>query len=210
MKFWLVAGARMYELQQRHPCRGLVGKDGRMTGHIVHFDAPDLEGLITVEREFAVATADGTDEEALEALSKLLQRVREAFQMDVVFVSEFVAKRRVFRHVSAGGSDAELVQVGASEPLEETYCHAVVEGRLPRAIRNARAMPAARRLKATEKLAIGSHLAAPIRLRNGKVYGTICCFSHGLREQLGEKDAEALASVAKLVAAMLERNSEVH
>lgn len=181
-----------------------------MAAHIVHFDAPDLEGLTAVEREFAVATADGTDEEALEALSQLLRRVREAFQMDVVFVSEFVGDRRVFRHVDAGRADADLVKVGASEPLEETYCQAVVEGRLPRAIRNARAVPAARRLKATEKLAVGAHLAAPVVLRNGRVYGTICCFSHGMREELGEKDAEALQSIARLVAAMVERRSEVH
>jgi GAF domain-containing protein len=183
-----------------------VGIIDSMTDRIVQFDVPDLEGLATVEREFAVATADGSDEDALEAVSKLLRRVRQAFQMDVVFVSEFVGDRRVFRHVDSAWGDLDLVQVGGSDPLEETYCQAVVEGRLPAVIRNARAIPAARRLKATQRLAIGSHLSAPIRLRDGQVYGTICCFSHGLREQLGDKDAQALQSIARLVAQALERS----
>jgi GAF domain-containing protein len=182
----------------------------RGTPDIVQFNVPDLEGLTAVERAFAVATADGTNEDQLVHLSNLLRRVREAFHMDVVFVSEFVGLRRVFRHVSARKADANLIHEGESEPLEQTYCAAIVEGRLPRAIRNARAIPEARRLKATERLAIGSHLAVPIVLRDGKVYGTICCFSHGVREELGEKHVEQLQAVARLVAQALERKAETH
>lgn len=171
----------------------------------VFFNVPDLEGLASIEREFVLATADGTDDSALRAISRLLQRVRESWRMDVAFVSEFTGGRRVFRHVDSAWDDLDLVRVGASDPLEETLCQQVVEGRLPPAIRNARALPADRRTPAMRKLAIGAHLSVPIVLGDGRVYGTICCFSHEVRERLGHRDAEALQSVARMVATVLER-----
>ena len=174
-------------------------------GDTIFFNVPDLEGLASVEREFAVATADGTEEERLEALSRLLRRVREAFRMDVVFVSEFSHGRRVFRHVDSQWGDLDDVRPGASDPLEETFCQAVVEGRLPAAVRNARALAPERRPPAMQRLAVGSYLTAPIVLSDGSVFGTICCFSHGVREDLGDRQEEALKSVARLVATAVER-----
>lgn len=173
---------------------------------VVRFNVPDLEGLTAVEREFAVATADGTDEDRLEALSRLLRRVREAFHMDVVFVSEFVGGRRVFRHVDAAWPGTEVVQAGASDPLEQSFCKQVVDGRLPRVIANARADPRTAHLEATRRADIGAHLSVPIVLRSGQVFGTLCCFSHSGQPALSEKDADALQSIARLVAASIDSN----
>ena len=175
-------------------------------GDTILFNIPDLEGLASIEREFAIATADGTEDQHLQALSRLLKRVREAFRMDVVFVSEFSRGRRVFRHVDSAWGDLDLVRPGDSDPLEETVCQAVVEGRLPAAVRNARAIAPERRPPAMRKLAMGSYLTAPIVLSDGTVYGTICCFSHGIREDLGERQEEAMQSVARVVATSIERN----
>jgi GAF domain-containing protein len=173
-----------------------------MESDVVHFNVPDLEGLVTIERDFAIATADGTEEDRLEALSKLLRRVREAFHMDVVFVSEFVGGRRVFRHVDAQpGSD--LVKAGASDPLEESFCKQVVDGRLPQVIADVRTHPLTARQKPAREGAIGAHLSVPVLLASGQVFGTLCCFSRAPRPELAARDAEALQSIAKLVAASL-------
>lgn len=174
-------------------------------GDVIHFDVPDLEGLATVEKEFVVATADGSDEQRLAALTRLLRKVREALHMDVVFVSEFVHGRRVFRHVDARAGEPDVVAVGGSDPLEESFCLRVVDGRLPRAIGNARSHPQASRMPATHKVGIGAHLSVPVVLSDGRVFGTLCCFSHRAQPGLGDREASALQSVARLVASTIER-----
>jgi GAF domain-containing protein len=178
-----------------------------MESDVVHFNVPDLEGLSTIEREFAVATADGTEEERLATLSALLRRVREVFQMDVVFVSEFVGGRRVFRHVDARPGH-ELVKAGASDPLEESFCQQVVDGRLPQVITDVRAHPKASRMKLPPDMRIGGHLSVPIVLATGQVFGTLCCFSEAAKPALQQRDAQALQSIAKLVAASIEKQPQ--
>ena len=98
---------------------------------------------LTVEvSELLVATADESDELVDRSVSKVLQMLRERMQMDVVFVSEFVEGRRVFRQVATSDRDGP-VQPGASDPLEETWCQRVVDGRLPQFIADAAANPTA-------------------------------------------------------------------
>jgi GAF domain-containing protein len=56
---------------------------------------------------------------------------------------------------------------------------------------------------------LGAHLSVPILLADGKVYGTLCCFSHQPKPTLGNDDADALRSVAQLVATGIQRNGEL-
>jgi GAF domain-containing protein len=167
------------------------------------FQGEDLEGLSAVERQFLVTTA-GEAGHGHSAISRMLEVVRQHFAMDVAFVSEFTEGRRVFRHVLADGRDTDLVAVGAFDPLEESYCQRVVDGRLPEVITDATAHPAASLLPATEGAGVGAHLSVPVLLEGGTVYGTLCCFSHKPKPHLKESDARTLRSVAKLVAAAIE------
>ena len=50
--------------------------------------------------------------------------------LQVVFVSEFVDGRRVFRHIESQSS-ALRIQRGQSAPLEQTICQRILDGRLP-------------------------------------------------------------------------------
>jgi GAF domain-containing protein len=156
---------------------------------------------------YAVATADGTEEEQLRALSALLHSIRTQLKMDVVFVSEFTGGRRVFRHVDAAAGPGCCVQVGGSDPLEDSYCQRVVDGRLPQVMRDARQVPAAAELPATEAVGVGGHLSVPIVLKDGRVFGTVCCFSHQAQLWLSDKDAVTLRSIARLIAANIDRQS---
>ena len=91
--------------------------------------------------ELLVATADESDELVDRSVSKVLQMLRERMQMDVVFVSEFTNGQRVMRQVAAP-ADQPVVKVGDTAPLEESWCQRVVDGRLPRFIPDASALPA--------------------------------------------------------------------
>lgn len=150
-----------------------------------------------------VVTADWADEARLNALRKLLRRVREAFGMDVVFVSQFLQGRRVFRHVEASEADTDWLKIGQSDPLEESYCQRVVDGRLPQAIPDARTFPATAAMPVTHEADIGAHLSVPIRLDDGRVFGTLCCFSHQAHPSLNSADAVALSELAGIVAKTL-------
>lgn len=159
----------------------------------------NLHGLEAAFREYSVATADGTTEEGFAALGMLLSRVRLALGMDVIFVSEFVAGRRVFRQVDASEGDQGLIAVGASDLLEESFCQRVVDGRLPQVMHDARTDPVAKGLPGTQEIGIGAHLSVPVVLPGGRVFGTVCCFSHGANPLLALGDADALRSVARMI-----------
>ena len=119
--------------------------------------------------------------------------------MDVVFVSQFQGGRRFFRYVDAEADAAEIVRVGASDPLEESYCQRVVDGRLPEVIPNAQELPEAAKLAATKAVGVGAHLSVPITLSDGEIFGTLCCFSRRAQPSLSAKDALALRELARFV-----------
>ncbi len=172
------------------------------------FNAPlgdaDVEQLAVAGREFLVTTADAAPDTRLRSVGILLRRVREIFKMDVVFVSQFLHGRRVFRHVDAGSGAKVQLMVGSSDPLEESYCQQVVDGRLPSTIPDARKHPVTAAMPATEAVDVGAHLSVAIVLAGGETYGTLCCFSHQPNPWMVERDAQALRSVAQLLSETLD------
>ena len=133
-----------------------------------------------------------------------LQAIREHLGMEVAFVSEFVGGQRVFRQVDAAGDDPPI-RAGGADPLEDSYCQRVVDGRLPELIHDASTLPAARELPVTTALPVGAHLSVPIRLSDGRVYGTYCCFSSTPDHSLTQRDLAMMRVFADLTAEQVER-----
>lgn len=182
---------------------------------IEYFDAPDLDGTAVQMSEFVVVTADdcedsasdeGTNESA-RVIGDLLRRVRSNMDMDIVFVAEFVEERRVFRYVDSSNESADLIESGFSDPLEETYCMRVVDGRLPLAIPDTSKNSEASELGVTDALNIQSYLSAAIRLPNGEIFGTLCCIGHNPSTALGSNEVSALKSIADLVSQHVTRSA---
>ncbi|MGZ5178884.1 MAG: GAF domain-containing protein [Ramlibacter sp.] len=161
----------------------------------------ERHALQSIGQRFAIATSDQASQLRYDAIRTLLNQVREALHMDVVFVSEFVDGQRLFRCVDAAEGEGGAVVEGNSDPLAQSYCLRVVDGRLPQAIPDAMASPEALALPATRAVGIGAHLSVPIVLRTGQVFGTLCCFSHQAHPALGSADAAALSAIAELIAA---------
>src|SRR4051812_44495820 len=86
--------------------------------------------------ELLVATADEADVALDDTIREVLQLLRDKLRMDVVFVSEFTGGRGVFRQVAQGPD--QPVPEGAGDPLEQSWCQHVVDGRLPGFIADAR------------------------------------------------------------------------
>ena len=68
-------------------------------------------------------------------LNKILSIIRKHLNMEVAFISEFVDGERVFKFVNAG-NEISPINLGESDPLEETYCKRIVDDVLPNIIHN--------------------------------------------------------------------------
>lgn len=150
--------------------------------------------------------ANGAPHSADEIIRDTLHFVRTLLGMDVGFVSEFSDGRRIFRYVDSR-DDFAPVCVGGSEPLEQSYCKRVVDGRLPELLQDARQNREALTLPVTTALPIGAHLSVPIRFSDGRLYGTFCCFSTTPDQTLNERDLRTLRLFADFVGKILEREA---
>lgn len=152
----------------------------------------------------------GRDGDAAHAglISDLLAAIRHHLDMEVAFVSEFSGGRRHFRFVDSTLDDCPVV-AGASDPLEETYCQRVVDGRLPSLLRDAREHPEARTLPVTLTMPIGAHLSVPVRLGNGQLYGTFCCFSSRPDPELDQRDLALVRALAEFTGMQIGRRIEL-
>lgn len=169
------------------------------------FGPDDIEVQVS---ELLVATADQSDAELDQSIGEVLMLLRERMGMDVVFVSEFVDGQRVFRKVSqAPGVD--LLAEGQGEPLEQSWCKRVVDGRLPQYIADARQDPAAAPLLRDLTFPIGTHISTPVVLANGEVFGTLCCFSFEPSGRASPDDLSRLKLTARLAAQRLENRRTV-
>jgi len=141
-----------------------------------------------------------------QAVDKVLHAIRNHLDMDVAFVSEFRSTDRIFRHVDA--RDRTPIAAGDCAPLEQGYCKRVVDGRLPELIPDTAHVGAALALPETQGIPIGAHLSVPIRLGDGRVFGTFCCFSFAADPSLSERDLRMMRVFASLLADQIDRDLE--
>jgi GAF domain-containing protein len=168
----------------------------------MEFRDPMLTGDVSVVvSELLVATAESSDPLLDDSVSQVLKLLRQRMNMDVVFVSEIVDGRRMFRFVDArpGAPD---VRAGASNPVEESVCQRIVDGRLPEMIPDVDALP--KEQLPPMPFRVGAHLSTPILLQGGRTYGTLCCFSTAANPRLRDEDLKTLRLCATLVSKKLE------
>lgn len=160
-------------------------------------DPLDPRALDVTISELLVATADSHDTALDRRITDVLLMLRKQLQMDVVFVSEFVDGERVFRFVDGG--EPHGLHAGDAAPLEESYCQQVVSGRMPELVSDARELVARGELF-DPGIPVGAHLSTPVILPDGRVYGTVCCFSAEARHDLQQSALACLRQCARLVA----------
>lgn len=168
--------------------------------HFLNYDPDDIDVRVA---DLIVATHDAPDPLAHPKISEALGILRRSLDMDVVFVSQFKDRRRTFRVVDVGPGFTK-VTAGHSDPLEESWCQYVAEGRAPEFLKDAGPRVKDGTLP-DPKMQIGTHVSTPIRLNNGEVYGTLCCFSQRVVDGATETDLGRLRSAAKLLANELHR-----
>ncbi|MGY2046602.1 sensor domain-containing phosphodiesterase [Methylobacterium sp. JK268] len=137
-------------------------------------------------------------------IQSILSAARRHLAMDVGFVSEFVRGDRVFRFAD-GDTARNPVVLGKADPLEESYCYYVARGLMPGVLPDAARDPVAARLSATRNVPVGAHLSVPLRLADGAVFGTLCCFSFTADHRLSARDLGTLRLCAEVIVSIVEK-----
>lgn len=143
------------------------------------------------------ASASPSGDDPTARLEWLLKAARTHLKMDVGFISEFKNGRRVFRHVDLKTGGGEI-EVGASDPLENSYCHLVAQGKIPKIVRDSAEHPITAALPITKTLNVGSYISTPIRLPDGSIYGTFCCYSSAADPFLTKRELSTLEAFAEV------------
>ena len=143
-----------------------------------------------------------------ERIESLLSLVRENLQMDVAFVSEFAGDQLIFRALE-GDAGSFGWREGEGFPLDESYCKRVLDGRLPNVVPDARSEDMTKDLWVTSEANIGSYVAVPVVLSDGRPYGTLCCVSHEPDPWLKERDLGIMERTARWLVEDLERRGRL-
>lgn len=163
---------------------------------ILDYNPTDLDVTIS---ELLIATSDSADPELPAAVPEVLRLIRAKLNMDVAFVSEITDGTRTFKAMDCVPGFTPHLEAGMSGPAEASWCQHVVEGRLPEVMQDAAPFVASGQAP-DPGFPIGTHLSTPVRRADGSVYGTLCCFSRGVR---ADTDIELLRRTAHVLAAKL-------
>lgn len=141
-------------------------------------------------------------------IQRVLSIAREELDTEVCFVAEFTGGRRVFRYVNGEVASFSL-EVDGGDPLDDTYCQRIVDGRIEPVVADTRRHAATRTLPVTAQQGVGSHIGVPIVLSDGRIFGTLCGMGHSPDHELGIREVMFLRGAAALAADQLEQDELV-
>jgi EAL domain-containing protein (putative c-di-GMP-specific phosphodiesterase class I) len=93
---------------------------------------------------------------------------------------------------------------GLTQRQETSFCQAVLDGRLPAVMPDLRDFPEAMRLPAARIPRIRSFVTVPVRLSDGRLYGTFCAAGFTSDKELAERDRALMDVLAQAAAVIIE------
>jgi hypothetical protein len=140
------------------------------------------------------------------SVSRAVGAVRELLDMDVAYVAEITDTEQILGTV-AGDPALFGVAEGHRIPIEKTYCHRILGGRLPNLMPNVAADERAGAIPGGEESPIGAFASVPVRFQDGRLHGTLCAASTEPVPSLGYRELQLLHVFARIIADSLERES---
>jgi EAL domain-containing protein (putative c-di-GMP-specific phosphodiesterase class I) len=139
--------------------------------------------------------------EAEQQVARLLSTARQKLDLSVAFLSRIDATSRTLQVVDSALPE---ISAGYSGPRDSGFCLAVVEGRLPQVMPDARNVPEAVRLLPAGLPPIRSHISVPVVLSDGAVYGTFCAFGLASDPEVSARDLGLMEVLADAAATVIE------
>lgn len=141
------------------------------------------------------------------AIDRVLAAVRGHLGVEIAFVSRYVeGGLRELTHVH---TDLDLpMGAGFREPMEDSYCWHILEGRLPELILDPADHPFTKTLAITDLLPVGCHLNVPLHLSDGRVWGSFCALGREPDRTLSQRDLNVVRAFAGLAAERIEASMD--
>jgi GAF domain-containing protein len=143
----------------------------------------------------------------VDPITAALELAQAETEMDVAVLGEIYDGCEVVRFVAGHGSFG--LAPGASMPIEDTYCHRLLTGRLSNVVPDAHANDHLRDLQITRDAGIGAYIGVPLATLDARLY-VLCCLAHEQRPQLGERDVLFLRGLGETIVAELEKRRTHH
>jgi EAL domain-containing protein (putative c-di-GMP-specific phosphodiesterase class I) len=137
-------------------------------------------------------------------VADLLATARESLDMSVAFLSRLDGTTQHLEVVEASGPASVLFREGATQRQETTFCQAILDGDLPPVIPDVTRYEAAMRLPASRVPRIRSFVSVPVRLSDGRLYGTFCAAGLTTDKRLTKRDQALMEVLARMAALVLE------
>jgi GAF domain-containing protein len=143
----------------------------------------------------------------VDPITAALELAQAETEMDVAVLGEIYDGREVVRFVAGDGSFG--LAPGASTPIEDTYCHRLLTGRLSNVVPDAYADDQLRDLQGTRAARVGAYIGVPLTTLDARLY-VLCCLAREQRPQLGERDVLFLRSLGEAIVAELDKRRTQH
>jgi hypothetical protein len=131
--------------------------------------------------------------------------MRMELVMDIVFVSKVAGDAVIVTH-STSSLDKAGIQ-GMSHPKAQSLCQLILDGRLPTVIPDVAVLRLTHDVPVTP-VTSGAYMAAPVWLRSGALYGTLCCLNVAASPELGQRHYERLQMSARQIARLVNEAGE--
>ncbi|GAB1594729.1 sensor domain-containing phosphodiesterase [Lysobacter claricitrinus] len=149
------------------------------------------------------------DDASAAFLQRIVASARDYLGAHVSFVAEVDDQAEIIR-ISAGPAASAGVSVGTCFDATETYCHLMLQGRLPEAIYDTRYDARVRDIPLTSRLGIESYMGVPVVLPDGRVLGTLCCINFPSDPERRTRDLAFMRFLAGLVGDQLDESQRAH
>ena len=127
----------------------------------------------------------------------MLELARAEMSMDVAVLAEIHDGREVVR-LATGEAESFGLAVGASSPVEETFCQRLLEGRLGNVVRDAVSDERVRDLEVARAGWIRAYIGVPLSMLDARLY-ILCCLAHERRPALGKQDVLILRGLGETI-----------
>jgi hypothetical protein len=145
--------------------------------------------------------ATRAERSAKAAIAGALALARDQLGMDVALLTELAEDRELVLE-NAG----EWPQVGSLEgggvPLEETFCNALLEGRIGEYVADSASDDRVRELALSRDLGVRAWIGVPLTVTDARIY-MLCCLAREARPDLGDDSVRFLTGLAETVRSQL-------
>ena len=174
---------------------------------VAQTDSPELPSTeVQGELTRLLSTSKEDRDRSLDrSIVDILAVMRRELVMDIKFVSKEAGDAVMVSHATSHPSDVDTS--GVFHPSNRSLCQLVLDGQLPAVMPDVQAMHLTRNVPDTS-VAPGACLAAPILLRGGTLYGTLCCLNLAVSPELELRQYERLRMSARQIARLVNEAGE--